>query len=147
MNQEQLYDDQKELLEIGQGIYNAIFIFDKKKLCKLGTLFLELKKSISGCRTSQNDTGWPAGYPAKRLGKLNTACVFPFTVAGTTYYSCTYDFGLVTGHNPWCSTLTDEKGNHKSGNWGVCDPDLCSIPPRCKLINYLRLRYLFVCLI
>ena len=72
-------------------------------------------------------------------GKLNTTCVFPFTVAGTTYYSCTYDYNLITGHNPWCSTLTDENGKHKSGNWGVCDPDICSIPPRCKLINYLRL--------
>ena len=76
---------------------------------------------------------------------MNTTCVFPFTVAGTTYYSCTYDFGLVTGHKPWCSTLTDENGKHKSGNWGVCDPDICSIPPRCKLINHLRLRYLYVC--
>ena len=76
---------------------------------------------------------------------MNTTCVFPFTVAGTTYYSCTYDFGFVTGHNPWCSTLTDENGKHKSGNWGVCDDnDNCNIPPRCKLINFLRLRYLYV---
>ena len=115
----------------------------KKKLCKLATLFPLLTKSISGCRTSQNNTGWPAGYPAKRLGKLNTPCVFPFTVAGTTYYSCTYDYNLITGHNPWCSTLTDENGKHKSGNWGVCDPDICSIPPRCKLIIYFKLRCLY----
>ena len=46
MNQERFpkYDDQKVLLEIGQGIYNAIFIFDKKKLCKLGHFLMNSKK-------------------------------------------------------------------------------------------------------
>ena len=93
--------------------------------------FFKTKISL-GCRTSQNNTGWPAGYPANRLGKLNTPCVFPFTVAGTTYYSCTYDFNLVTGHNPWCSTKTDENDEHILEHWGVCDDnDNCNIPPRC----------------
>ena len=69
---------------------------------------------------------------------MNATCVFPFTVQGTTYYSCTYDFNFITGHKPWCSTKTDANGKHKSGNWGVCDDnDMCNIPPRCKLITYL----------
>ena len=94
-----------------------------------------------GCQTSQTDAGY------QNEGKLNTACIFPFTVQGNTYYSCTYDFNFITKHQkPWCSTKTDENGKHISGNWGVCDDkDNCNIPPRCKstkanLTNKGRLR-------
>ena len=74
------------------------------------------------CRTSQ-------GYQNK--GKLDTACVFPFTVQGNTYCTCTYDFNSMTLHQkPWCSTKTDENGKHVSGNWGVCDNNDCNIPKR-----------------
>ena len=66
---------------------------------------------------------------------MNAACVFPFTVQGNTYNSCTYDFNFLTrNQKPWCSTKTDENGKHiGNGNWGVCDEkDNCNIPPRGK---------------
>ena len=81
--------------------------------------------TIIGCQTSQTD----AGYQNK--GKLNAACVFPFTVQGNTFYSCTYEFNFLTrNQKPWCSTKTDENGKHLDGNWGVCDMDTCNIPLR-----------------
>ena len=71
---------------------------------------------------------------------MNTPCKFPFIVANVTYYSCTYDFGFVTGNKPWCSIKVDEKHNHISGNWGVCDDyEKCSIPERCKYFKILSL--------
>ena len=52
---------------------------------------------------------------------------------GVTYYSCTYDYGWVTGNKPWCLTKTDENSKHQSGQWGVCDDyERCHIPTRCK---------------
>ena len=81
--------------------------------------------TIIGCRTSQTDTGY------QNKGKLNTACVFPFTVQGNTFYSCTYEFNFLTrNQKPWCSTKTDENGKHLDGNWGVCDMDTCNMPLR-----------------
>ena len=75
---------------------------------------------------------------------MNASCVFPFTVQGTTYYACTYDFNFITGHKPWCSTKTDENGKHISGNWGVCDDkDNCNISPRRKLTINLLPIYVF----
>ena len=50
-----------------------------------------------------------------------TECVFPFTVWGKTYYVCT-DRGEPA---PWCSTKTDENGEHVTGNWGFCNMDKC----------------------
>jgi len=47
-----------------------------------------------------------------------TSCVFPFTYHGVVYDKCT-----TLGHpegKPWCSTLTDEEGEHLMGNWGYC---------------------------
>ena len=83
-------------------------------------------KIFSVCRTSQTDAGY------RNKGRLNETCVFPFTLEGTTYYSCTYDFNFVTGHKPWCSTKTDENDEHILEHWGVCDDnDNCNIPPRC----------------
>ena len=85
---------------------------------------------FSDCRTSKTDTGY------REKGQLDTPCKFPFIVANVTYYSCTYDFGFVTGNKPWCSIKVDKKHNHISGNWGVCDDyEKCSIPERCKLKN------------
>ncbi len=57
-------------------------------------------------------------------------CVFPFTVRGKTYNSCTYDFSFVVGSKPWCSTKTDERGKHINGNVGTCEDPSCPIPPR-----------------
>jgi len=47
-----------------------------------------------------------------------SSCVFPFTFDGVVYDKCT------TVADPegkfWCSTLTDEEGEHLKGNWGYC---------------------------
>ena len=84
-------------------------------------------KLFADCRTSLTDDG------GKGKGKLNSTCQFPFIVKGVTYYSCTYDYGWVTGNKPWCSTKTDENSKHQSGQWGVCDDyEKCHIPTRCK---------------
>ena len=77
------------------------------------------------------------GYNDKYLwatkGKLNATCQFPFKHNGKTYYTCTYDYGYVTNHKPWCSTKTDEDFNHQEGNWGICDDEVnCYIPERSK---------------
>ena len=87
-------------------------------------------KLFADCRTSLTDDG------GKGKGKLNATCQFPFTVKGVTYYSCTYDYGWVTGNRPWCSTKTDENNKHQSGQWGVCDDyEKCHIPARCKFFS------------
>merc|ERR1712064_221109 len=52
-----------------------------------------------------------------------TACVFPFTYMGTTYTSCTNAGGFQT---PWCSTKTDQYGNHIIGNYGDCNSNTCT---------------------
>merc|ERR1712025_630162 len=51
------------------------------------------------------------------------ACVFPFTYMGTTYTSCTNAGGFQT---PWCSTKTDQYGNHIIGNFGDCNANTCA---------------------
>jgi len=50
-----------------------------------------------------------------------SACVFPFIYDGETYNECTID-GAEDGYTPWCSTKTDESGNHIGGNghYGTC---------------------------
>merc|ERR1719402_1680943 len=48
-----------------------------------------------------------------------TDCVFPFTFNGEVITECT----TIDGDNtPWCSTLTDQNGNHVGGQgkWGYC---------------------------
>lgn len=62
--------------------------------------------------------------------------MFPFTVRGDkTYNACTYDLSYVTKSRAWCSTKTDSRGNHVTGNVGVCDPTTCPIPPRGSFPN------------
>ena len=56
-------------------------------------------------------------------GKAGAKCVFPFTLDGITYQGCTR-----TKHPDdrlWCSTKTDSKGVHMSGQgeWGLCNSD------------------------
>jgi hypothetical protein len=46
---------------------------------------------------------------------VDKACVFPFRFNGVTYNGCTED-----EDGRWCSTKTDERGNHVTGNWGIC---------------------------
>jgi len=41
---------------------------------------------------------------------------------GKTYSQCTLDGGF---KKPWCSTSTDQYGNHVRGTWGDCDPTTC----------------------
>ena len=57
----------------------------------------------------------------KDSAKKCTKCVFPFTVWGKTYNSCT----SVGEPAPWCSTKTDANGKHQSGHWGFCDESKC----------------------
>jgi len=58
-----------------------------------------------------------------------SACVFPFTYGGKVYTWCTLDGGFSI---PWCSTKTDESGNHIQGNFGDC-PGSCYV----QLVNEL----------
>ena len=89
--------------------------------------------SVSNCRTSLTDRGYNEKYKTGNKGKLNATCQFPFKYLGKTYYTCTYDYGYVTEHKPWCSTKTDENFNHVIRNWGVCDDEVnCYIPERSK---------------
>ncbi len=60
----------------------------------------------------------------------NRPCVFPFTARGKTYSTCTYDHSYVVKSLPWCSTRTDDRGNHIIGNVGSCEDPSCPIPPR-----------------
>ena len=80
----------------------------------------------------------------KRKAQSGVPCIFPFTLKGKIYHTCTYDFSHTTYYKPWCSTNVDETGKHVSGrnadgsrNWGICDenekPLDCPIPPRRKL--------------
>jgi len=51
-------------------------------------------------------------------------CVFPFTFKGEVYTECT-TVDSPDDETPWCSTLTDENGNHVGlqGKWGYCAPN------------------------
>ena len=53
-------------------------------------------------------------------------CVFPFTYEGVVYTECT----TVGDDKPWCSTLTDQNGNHvgDQGKWGYCASN-CTTKP------------------
>ena len=51
-------------------------------------------------------------------GDVIKPCIFPFTIKGVTYHTCT------NAHDPrgkaWCSTKVDDQGNHVKGHWGHC---------------------------
>ena len=51
-------------------------------------------------------------------------CVFPFAFGGKKYEECASD-----SNGFWCSTKTDEEGEHiaEQGNWGICGLN-CPIP-------------------
>jgi hypothetical protein len=49
----------------------------------------------------------------------NQPCVFPFTLQGTVYTSCTSKTDK--DGRFWCSTKVDEEGSHIKGQWGFCD--------------------------
>ena len=54
-------------------------------------------------------------------------CVFPFTYQSTVFYGCTLAGNDDGDDKPWCSTKTDQQGNHVGGgqgNWGHC-PSNC----------------------
>jgi len=53
-------------------------------------------------------------------------CDFPFIWAGRTHQSCaTWTYGGPHQGKPWCSTRTDQSGNHLNGqgNFGFCSSD------------------------
>ena len=85
------------------------------KACRKGVL-----RSLSLCEFSSNsgDNCLTDGG-----GKAGAKCVFPFTLDGITYQGCTRT------NDPddrlWCSTKTDSKGVHVSGQgeWGHCNSD------------------------
>ena len=65
--------------------------------------------------------------------RKGVSCVFPFSLRGKIYSSCTYDYSHITKYKPWCSTKVDQNGNHISagGNWGICADSInCPIPPK-----------------
>ena len=47
---------------------------------------------------------------------VGAPCVFPFTYNGVTYTDCT----SVDDGQAWCSTATDDDGNHINNFWGYC---------------------------
>merc|ERR1711892_1355200 len=47
---------------------------------------------------------------------VGSACVFPFTYGGTTYYSCT----TAGGFAPWCYTEVNSAGVGVTGKFGDC---------------------------
>ncbi len=72
---------------------------------------------LKGCEET-NVKGCKSLQPPKN-------CVFPFSFRGSTFNSCTSEGGDVSGEL-WCSTKTDEFGNHVRGNWEIC-PEGCSL--------------------
>jgi len=69
-------------------------------------VYLRICSQHAGCMTKSGDKPW-------------TKCKFPFNFSGAWYHGCTKK-----SHNAlWCSTKTDQYGNHLSGNWGNCNDD------------------------
>ena len=58
--------------------------------------------------------------------KVGAECVFPFKYRGKTYKECTKIDDQ--DHRPWCSTKTDSKDYHVSGQgeWGHCSSECLS---------------------
>ena len=57
------------------------------------------------------------------------ACVFPFSWQGETYTQCqpwVYGGQWETDGELWCSTKTDQSGQHIEGNFGICS-DVCPV--------------------
>jgi hypothetical protein len=75
------------------------------------------KDNLKGCDET-NVKGCNSLQPPKN-------CVFPFSFRGSTFNSCTNEGGDVSSEL-WCSTKTDEFGNHVRGNWEIC-PEGCSL--------------------
>jgi len=76
-------------------------------------------------RPSQASTRPTAGCTTNGGGDSGARCVFPFTYKERTYRGCILvdaDDGI-----PWCSTLTDNTGQHVGGQgkWGHC-PASCN---------------------
>jgi hypothetical protein len=78
--------------------------------------------SLKGCDET-NVKGCTSLRPPKN-------CVFPFSFRGSTFSSCTNEGGDVSGEL-WCSTKTDEFGNHVKGNWEIC-PEGCDLETELK---------------
>ena len=55
----------------------------------------------------------------KGKGCIPDNCVFPFIFRGGTFNECTRE-GDTSG-KLWCSTKTDESGQHVKKNWAYCD--------------------------
>jgi len=64
----------------------------------------------------------PTEEPANCTTITGTQCVFPFRYAGTSYDRCT---SYSNNGVPWCSTQTDDAGNHIVGNYDSCNLDTC----------------------
>ena len=76
---------------------------------------------------------------------LGKRCVFPFTYNGRQYRGCTL-VGVNDGI-PWCSTLTDARGIHVSGQgkWGKCSAE-CNRDAS-KNIAFFSLPFHFLCVV
>ena len=86
---------------------------------------------------SSRTTGLLGAVPCSVIESSSNSkkpCQFPFKFKGRTFYECTtitgtddndeYEYG-----NPWCSTKTDDNGNHISGQgvYGDCIDESCPI--------------------
>merc|ERR1712107_403902 len=96
---------------------SPLHLFSKKGMMLsacLVTIFLCITIQTEGiCLTDQ--TGPVKGEP----------CAFPFTFNERLYDKCTlWDWDAELGTNfigrYWCSTETDEWGNHITGKYGMC---------------------------
>ena len=57
--------------------------------------------------------------------KIHTPCVFPFRFRGVNYNGCTRSHWEGYEHLEWCSTKTDQAGNHVAfqAEYGYCSND------------------------
>merc|ERR1711864_3982 len=75
--------------------------------------------------TSTSTTTIAAGSRGRGRAKCVTVtgeeCVFPFLYEEVYYNGCTD----IHKGELWCATRTDLRDNYMSGNWGICDHDVC----------------------
>jgi len=92
--------------------------------------------SGQGCCPFSDEIATTTTGPTSCQTVSGQACVFPFTHKGVTHTSCTLQGGYSI---PWCSTLTDNNGQHVMGNYGDCDltSGLCSqeLSGECKTVS------------
>ena len=84
------------------------------------------KRSTCLCYLHHSEKSRLSGITCTTVGGADPgkSCVFPFSFRDVVYTECTL-VGTGGLPDPWCSTLTDERGQHVSGQgkWGNCPPE------------------------